>query len=1083
MGVRNTDKSISNSPDNSEEWYTRLKSIIENALTPTLLFDKNGKIIFYSLSFEDLWRRDGKDVLKSYNILEDTLKEAGIMPLIQEALKGIIPENMEIDYVPGLKANTGRPRRIRANANPVMDGNGIIAGAVVVMEDITDIMTNEGKANYDNEILHNFMNSVSDALVIYDDHLNYVELNRVAEEQIGRPKSEVIGRNIREIIPGIENSRRYEQYLKIVKTGETYEEEVDNHPFFPGKIVLIKAFKLSVGMGITSTDITQSKRELQRELNLNKELEILKNSALDLIEFNIEDDLYHYTAKKLNSLCESSFVIINMVDPESNRVVVKGLGIDSKDIKTINRLLGNPILGRSFPYYHNQKKLKSGKLFRLENGLYEIAGGEVSKSICRAIEVAFNIKQIYTIGLIRQGHLYGNALILTNNKDVDLNTHLIDALINQISIAIHRIATEKALLDSEKRFEIAFSTSPDSVNINRLRDGVYVEINEGFTEITGYNREDIIGFSSLEKDIWVNKEDRQKLVSALDEYGFVRNMEAEFCMKNGEVRVGLMSAQRFVKDGIDHIISITRDITHRIDAERSLRASEERYRVVAKQTGQIIYDYNILSGKINWAGAIEEVTGYSPGEFSNVDISVWETLVHPDDFGKITKLLANAIEFSGSFDAEYRLRKKDETYINIEEHGVCIKSETGTLRMLGSMADITERIKYQNNLRIAWKKAEESDKLKTAFLTNLSHEIRTPMNAILGFSGLLMNSKTSEAIKTEYISMINRSSHNLLNIINEIIDFSMIETGQLQIYNSECDINDIIKELYETFRQYKIIEGKDHLQIDLHHPEEVPMNRIISDEKRIKQVISNLLSNAIKYTPKGGISFGYSLRDVNSTRPLIEFSIIDSGIGIDQKDHETIFERFRQLDDSNTRKYGGNGLGLSISKQIANLMGGDISLTSEPGRGSKFYFTIPYLPAKKECIMGQEVLPKQTFVWNNKRIILAEDVVSNYRLVESMLQDTGIKIDWAKDGKEVLSLIEREKEYNLILMDIRMPGMNGYQATMEIRKTNTDLPIIALSANAMQSDREKSISIGCNGHISKPISLDSLLEVMAEYLS
>ena len=1084
MKTKSTGKDILTPQNNPDEWYIILKSIVENALTPTLLFDNQGKIVFHSKSFEDLWDTDDKTIYHSYNIMDDQqLMEAGIMPLIQKAFKGEIPEHVEIYYDPAKNANPGRPRWIKANAYPVTVDGSVIKGVVVVMEDISKFKNNEESARKSSKMIRNFMNSVSDALAVYDDKLNYVEINKVTEEQIGRPRSEIIGKNITEILKGIEKTKRYKQYLKILKTGGTFVEEVDDHPFAPGKIILIKAFKLIEGLGITTTDITSSKKELQKEVSLNRDLEVLKDSAMDLVEINFEDELYSYTAEKLSSICDGSFVLINILDEASGKVVVKGLSGEKKYIKTVERALDNPIVGRSFPPYKNHERLKTGKLFLLKDGLAEVAGNEISRKIFRIVQKLLTFKQINTIGFIRQGKLYGNALILTYKDNVTLNTNLIEAFINQISIAIHRAATEKALLDSEKRFEIAFSTTPDSVNINRMRDGVYIEINEGFTEITGYTRKEIIGYSSLEKNIWVNPEERQKLVNELNKNGFVKNMEAEFRMKGGEIRVGLMSAHRFVKDGVDHIISITRDITDRKTTERSLKASEERYRVVAKQTGQIIYDYNIKSGQINWAGAIEEVTGYSTEEFANVQLSIWESMVHPDEIDYVNKLLQNSISLSGPFNAEYRFRKKDGTYIYIEDRGMCIKGESGTLRMLGSMADITEQKKYQDSLRIAWKKAEESDKLKTAFLANLSHEIRTPMNAILGFSDLLMNGRTNESKRAEYISIINKSSHNLLNIINDIIDFSMIETGQLQIYNNKCSVNEIIKDLYNTFRQYKIIEGKDHLQILMKQPLNEGEDSIISDEERIKQIMSNLISNSIKYTEKGRIEFGCTFINIDPQNPVLEFNVIDTGIGIDPEHHQLIFERFRQLEESNTRRFSGNGLGLSISKQIANLMGGDIHLRSEKGKGSTFYFTIPYRQADVSISTSQIELNEPEYFWSNKRIIVAEDVSSNFQLIKSMLQETDINIDWARDGNEVLDLLSHGRQYDLILMDIRMPGMNGYEAASHIRKTNADLPIIALSANARQSDLEKSLSIGCNDHISKPVSLETLLHSMARLLS
>ena len=1075
----NTSKGL----ENSKQWRKILESTITNSATPTLFFASSGKLVFFSRSFVELWNLQNKDFLNDYNIFEDKqLRAEGVIPLVQKAFDGEVPEEVEILYDPAQLSMTGKPLWIRANAYPVGSDKHIVDGVIVNMEDITSIKETAERVVQNNEILMNFMDSASDALVIYDNELNYIEVNRKASEMIGRTRSEIIGKNIKEIIPDIDKTGRYDKYLELLKTGETLVEEVADHPFAPGKIIQIKAFKLAGGLGILSSDITRSKEELHREISLNKELEFLKDTAMDLVEMNFDDDLYSYIARKISSICNHAYVVINMLDPETKRVVVKGVSGEYRYRNFVETLIGNPLISKSFPFYRNHKKLKTGKLFQLNIGLYEIMGKEFPRNISRAIEKTLNIKRIFSIGFIRKDKLYGNALILLNDEQSTINTPLIEAFINQISIAIHRTASERALRDSEKRFEIAFSTSPDSVNINRLNDGIYVEINDGFTEVTGYTREDVIGVSSLEKGIWVNPDDRKWLVNELSKKRIIKNMEAEFRTKSGEIKVGLMSAHIFTKDGVDHIISITRDITDRKQAERSLKESEERYRIVARQTGQIIYDYDISTGVISWAGAIEEVTGYSPEEFSKVDISVWETLVHPDDLQHTKKLLQHAEDSMGSFDAEYRFKRKDGRYISIEEHGLCITDEDGKSKMLGSMADITERNNYQDSLKLAWKKAVESDKLKTAFLANISHEIRTPMNAILGFSDLLMNTKASETNKAEYINLINRSSYNLLNIINDIIDFSMIETDQFQIHKRECSLNEMIRELHGTFKQYKSIEGKEHLEVLVDPSFLAEKKQIIADEERIKQVMSNLIANAIKYTEQGKVEFGYDIHGYGQPEARLEFFVRDTGVGIAKEHQEVIFERFRQLEDSNTRKYGGNGLGLSISKQIANLMGGDIKLISEPGKGSIFYFNLPYEDAKTAQNPSTPSQTQYDYDWREKRVIVAEDVSSNYYLIQSMLQETAVHLDWARNGAEVLELFNSEEKYDLILMDIRMPGMNGYEATAEIRKSDQELPIIALSANAMQDDRDQSIAMGCNDHLSKPFTMESLFGTMVKYL-
>lgn len=1062
-----------------------LLSFIEGAPTPTMVFDKDGRLIMHNKSSEAIWDLNGSQAFGVYNILKDPqLVEAGIMPLIKDTYAGKTPECLETYYDPSRLAKSGRARWIKANTYPVKDEKGKVDGIVVLLEDITEQKSTSDNAHLYHEILKNFMNSVADALFILDENLRFIDINNVAQQQINKPRNEILGTNLIDVASHLKNKKRYKEYQNVIKTGKRFKTEADDYSFSPGRIVQIQAFKIKQGIGIIVTDITSAKVALIRERTLKRDLEILRDSALDLVEFSHKNDLYSYTANQLSKICQHSFVVINMLDHKTNRVIIKGIHGEDRYISFVHNLIGSKLIGKSFPYYRNHDLLVSGKLGLLDDGIYELMGGEINKKVCKAIEKTMGFKKIYTIGFTRKEKLYGNALIITYRDDVELNTHLIEAFINQISIAIRRLSFEKALFESEKKFEIAFEMSPDSIILNRLSDGMFVSVNEGFTNSTGYTWEDVKGRTSLDVGIWVDLKEQSKLIKELIVKGSVKNIEAEFRTKNGEICVGLMSAHTFTKDGTEYIISITHDITDRKKAEKSLQVSEERYRIVAKQTGQIVYDYNIPSGKISWMGAIEELTGFSSEEFTKIDINGWREMVHPDDSKDVSTILQQSIDKSKTFDAEYRFRRKDGEYVCIEEHGLILPDKNGkAYRMLGSMADITETKKYHLSLENARLKAQESDRLKTVFLTNISHEIRTPMNAILGFSELLSSTNIDSTTQEEYVGIINKSSHNLLSIINDIIDISMIETGQLQIYSAECSLGGILADLMATFSQYKKSQGKDHLRLRFTNYLEEENGRIISDEERIKQIMSNLIGNAIKYSSEGVVHFGCRLLKGSDQKDVLQFFVADNGIGIQYDQQEVIFERFRQLDGSSKRKYGGNGLGLSISRNIAKLLGGDLSVNSEPGKGSVFYFSLPYKRADIEIEKKDDQKIEKTYSWTDKKILVAEDEMSNFLLIKGMLSKTGLQIDLAKNGIEAVQMFNNGQEYDLILMDVRMPKMSGHVATLEIRKKNNKIPIIALSANAMPNEIEESLKAGCNEHLSKPIKWEVLLNTLHQYLN
>ena len=408
--------------------------------------------------------------------------------------------------------------------------------------------------------------------------------------------------------------------------------------------------------------------------------------------------------------------------------------------------------------------------------------------------------------------------------------------------------------------------------------------------------------------------------------------------------------------------------------------------------------------------------------------------------------------------------------------------EGGIVGAYGIYRDITDRKRIEKSLIIAKEKAEESDRLKSAFLSNMSHEIRTPMNAILGFSGLLSDPESSEEEKNEYIEIIKERGNDLMRIISDIIDVAKIESGQLKISIKDCKVNRLLEDIHTTFTQIKQKQGKNNVDLIIHL--EVPDHEftILTDPQRLRQVITNLVENALKFTESGAIEFGYAIKEDVGIGKSIEFFIEDSGIGIPQEMHAVIFERFRQVDDSHTRTYGGTGLGLTICKNLTHLMGGELNLQSEVGKGTRFTITLPMwtISSQREEPAEDKTKTKERD-WKEKVILIAEDEESNYTFLEHVLKRTGVKLLWAQNGMEAVNIAQTEK-IDLILMDIRMPGMDGYEATEIIKKGNKSLPIIAQTAYALKGEKELSIGSGCDAYISKPIDIIELMGLLSTHL-
>jgi len=377
--------------------------------------------------------------------------------------------------------------------------------------------------------------------------------------------------------------------------------------------------------------------------------------------------------------------------------------------------------------------------------------------------------------------------------------------------------------------------------------------------------------------------------------------------------------------------------------------------------------------------------------------------------------------------------------------------------------------------RKAQLKAEESDKLKTSFLANMSHEIRTPVNAIVGFADLLKDKNLNEEEKGLYLSYIIGGGKSLLNLINDIIDISKIEAGQIRISHDVCNVCKMFSELFMTFNEELKKRNKQNIELSFNILPGYEKLEIFTDPYRLKQVLNNLIANAIKFTDQGSIVFGFSMDETQR----ITFYVKDSGIGIPADKLEVIFERFRQVEESYTRNFEGTGLGLAISKKLTYLMGGEMWVESTQGEGSSFYFSIPFEPVGDIRKIVKPAAKLNGNALSDKTILLVEDEHSNYLLVDSMLNNNNNRLIHVTNGFDALETFKTmASEIDFILMDIKIPGINGYEATREIKEIKPDVPIIAQTAYAISGERDKCIEAGCDDYIAKPYNKAELLSVI-----
>lgn len=534
------------------------------------------------------------------------------------------------------------------------------------------------------------------------------------------------------------------------------------------------------------------------------------------------------------------------------------------------------------------------------------------------------------------------------------------------------------------------------------------------------------------------------------------------------------------------------EIFAREEIEKALIESEQHYKDFADLLPQIVCETDDKGVFTFINKTAYEIMGYTKDEVPE-DFSIFDTII-PEQHSIAIKNIENVVVGKYQNGVEYTLQKKDKTRIQTYIYSQPIYHNNIYKGMRSIVVDISDLknaqeqlleneqiLKHKNTeleelnkeLIVAKEKAELSDKLKTAFLSNISHEIRTPLNGILGFSELLADFSVSLEDKKEYAEIVTSCSKQLLSIINDVVDISMMETGLIKVKKTSVDILHLITDIKTIF---SVQANKKAISLKVEN--QLLNNEVIVkvDENKIRQVLNNFIVNALKFTDSGSVQFGL----VEKESSLL-FYVKDSGIGISEEDKSIIFERFQQVNTNSMR--GGNGLGLAISKGLVQLMNGEIWVESEIGAGSTFYFEIPKESSELKAANLKESLGNQLqYDWSEKKIIIAEDNFINFKLIETILNPTKVSILYAKNGIEAISILSENKNVDLILMDMKMPEMDGYEATLEIRKFNTDIPIIAQTAYAFVEERERAMSVGCNNIVTKPIDKNNLFSTLSKYL-
>lgn len=691
---------------------------------------------------------------------------------------------------------------------------------------------------------------------------------------------------------------------------------------------------------------------------------------------------------------------------------------------------------------------------------------------------------------------------------------------------------------SEEKFAKAFRSSPNPITITRLSDGQHIEVNDAFCAMISCTSEEIIGKTAIELGLWANEKDRARLFQGLAEQGIVRNYEFQFCPKTGEIRTALLSAEIIEIQGQTCVISVSQDISDRKRAEEKLRASEA-FLAAAQRIAHVgSCEVDLLNNNTTWSEELFRIFDLDPNQ-PKPTCEEFRQYIHPDDRELWEKKFNSTLVEGKIQKIEYRIVRSNGSIRHIEARGEPVLNQQGQVqKLLIIMMDISDRKQAEIALQKAKEAADKANRAKSEFLSNMSHELRTPLNAILGFTQLLARDSSLNFEQKEHLGIISRSGEHLLNLINNILQMSKIEVGQVTVNKNNFDLYRLLESIEKMFH---LQAEKKNLQLIIDIAPDLPQY-VQTDESKLRQTLINILGNAIKFTQEGGVTLRVRMKEeaikkkederisqkdnfpvkqlksidlepieiaknqekiynwelTESTKNIknslcfsddssffLQFEIEDTGLGIAPEEIDNLFKPFVQT-ESGMKAQEGTGLGLPISRQFVQLMGGDITVNSDINKGSIFKFNIEIsLPDIVE-IQGSETTRRVIGLEAGQpeyRILAVDDRIESRLLLVRLLTSLGFCVRAAENGAVAVDLWS-SWEPHLILMDMRMPVMDGYEATKRIKAhlKGQATVIIALTASAFDEERSIILSTGCDDFVAKPFREQVILEKMAKYL-
>ena len=988
--------------------------------------------------------------------------------------------------------------------------------------------TSESRLTEERDKLQTVLRSMGDGLCVVDANWDIVLLNPEAARLCGLSEHEVVGRRLHDTISVSSRTHSGETlFAELLQSASTQGQSFRTDDgvltattgrSFPVACVLAPIVRDNhpVGAVLVFRDITERKHIEDRRRETEHLLRQQQTALFELTSNSvIQSGVLEPALREITRVAAATLKVrrcsVWLLQEASAALHCK----DLYDADNQLHSSGMELLARDFPSYFGEvlsERVIDATDARTDPRTSEFTDAYLTPlGIGAMLDIPIRFKG-KLVGVLCNEHVGPPRAWMLEEQQFG---HAIGSQVSLALEAVERLHAEGALRKSEGRTRLIIDTALSAV-ISMDEQGRIIGWNAQAEQTFGWTRREAIGRMMTETIIpYAHREAHQQGLER-----FIKTGEGQVMNKRIETTALRRDGTEFPIElavtplRLENAYSFTAfvvDISERKQAEEALRTSEARLMMTVQGSHIGIWDWNLTTGSIYFSPQWKSQLGHDDHTLTNA-FEEWRMRIHPEDQPFVHKTIQSCLDGDQShFEIEHRLHHQDGNYRWILSRGSVIRDVYGVAsRMVGIHIDTTERKRSEEELRAAKESAEAASKAKSEFLANMSHEIRTPMNGVLGTTELLLNSALTDK-QRHLASTVHRSGRTLLAIINDILDFSKIEAGKLDL---ECVGFDLLQVLEESLELFMEAGRRKKLELTQQIDERVP-RYLKGDPVRFRQILMNLLSNAIKFTETGGITLVAEFLSGTTTHALLRFAVSDTGIGIPAAAKLRIFDAFSQADGSTTRRFGGTGLGLSIAKQLVALMGGAITVESEPGRGSTFAFSAQfelqplstgsdttvacYSPPPHSYLVPDHAggsthplgSPSQADAQPDGQaagcILLAEDSPVNREVAVGMLEQLGYQVEIAENGRQAL-LATEHAHFDLILMDCQMPEMDGLTATSEIRQRETEagrsrLPIIALTANAMQGDRELCLSAGMDDYLTKPYTQMQLREIIQKWLS